>query len=235
MSGSSTHQTLPSTVSVPCFLISARTRYRISRRRDSVSLTARAKQLKGTGSARAALEGRGRVGSDLHGVAERYHVRPPRPSAEGRSGHDAWARACRAGACARLRRRRQDVADPATIRSCPGSRSRPRTQHHIPPEQSMTSDNKTRGSATAHRRPLDPEERFQRRVTLAFIALTVAIVAVVVIGVGYGYLGPASQARRLGRTGPASPRTSGPTGHAWRGSGWSDRTGGSRRPSPRAP
>ena len=51
----------------------------------------------------------------------------------------------------------------------------------------MTSDNKTRGSATAHRRPLDPEERFQRRVTLAFIALTVAIVAVVVIGIGYGY------------------------------------------------
>jgi parvulin-like peptidyl-prolyl isomerase len=51
----------------------------------------------------------------------------------------------------------------------------------------MTSDKKTRGSATAHRRPLDPEERFQRRVTLAFIALTVAIVAVVVIGIGYGY------------------------------------------------
>jgi parvulin-like peptidyl-prolyl isomerase len=51
----------------------------------------------------------------------------------------------------------------------------------------MTSDQKTRGSATAHRRPLDPEERFQRRVTLAFIALTVAIVAVVVIGIGYGY------------------------------------------------
>ena len=51
----------------------------------------------------------------------------------------------------------------------------------------MTSDKKTRGSATAHRRPLDPEERFQRRVTLAFIALTVAIVAVVIIGIGYGY------------------------------------------------
>ncbi len=51
----------------------------------------------------------------------------------------------------------------------------------------MTSDQKTRGTGTAHRRPLDPEERFQRRVTLAFIALTVAIVAVVVIGVGYGY------------------------------------------------
>lgn len=51
----------------------------------------------------------------------------------------------------------------------------------------MTSDHKTRASAPAHKRPLDPEERFQRRVTLAFIALTVAIVAVVVIGVGYGY------------------------------------------------
>ena len=51
----------------------------------------------------------------------------------------------------------------------------------------MTSDNKTRASGTAHKRPLDPEEQFQRRVTLAFIALTVAIVAVVVIGVGYGY------------------------------------------------
>lgn len=51
----------------------------------------------------------------------------------------------------------------------------------------MTSDNKTRASATVHKRPLDPEERFQRRVTLSFIALTVAIVAVVVIGVGYGY------------------------------------------------
>ena len=51
----------------------------------------------------------------------------------------------------------------------------------------MTSDNKTRGSATAHKRALDPEERFQRRVTLAFVALTAAIVAVVVIGIGYGY------------------------------------------------
>ena len=51
----------------------------------------------------------------------------------------------------------------------------------------MTSDKKPRSTGTAHRRPLDPEERFQRRVTLAFIALTVAIVAVVVIGVGYGY------------------------------------------------
>ena len=37
------------------------------------------------------------------------------------------------------------------------------------------------------RRPLDPEERFQRRVTLAFIALTVVIVAVVVVGVVYDY------------------------------------------------
>ncbi len=51
----------------------------------------------------------------------------------------------------------------------------------------MTSNQKTRGTGSAHRRPLDPEERFQRRVTIAFIALTVAIVAVIVIGVAYGY------------------------------------------------
>ncbi len=51
----------------------------------------------------------------------------------------------------------------------------------------MTSDKNTRPSTTVQRRPLDPEERFQRRVTLAFIALTAAIVAVVVIGVVYGY------------------------------------------------
>lgn len=51
----------------------------------------------------------------------------------------------------------------------------------------MTSDKKTRPSATVQRRPLDPEERFQRRVTLAFIALTVIIVGVVVVGVVYDY------------------------------------------------
>jgi parvulin-like peptidyl-prolyl isomerase len=51
----------------------------------------------------------------------------------------------------------------------------------------MTSDKKTRPAPTVQRRPLDPEERFQRRVTLAFIGLTAAIVAVVVIGVVYGY------------------------------------------------
>jgi parvulin-like peptidyl-prolyl isomerase len=51
----------------------------------------------------------------------------------------------------------------------------------------MTSDKKTRGSVAAHRRPLDPEEQFQRRVTLVFIALTVTIVAVIVVGVAYGY------------------------------------------------
>lgn len=51
----------------------------------------------------------------------------------------------------------------------------------------MTSDRKTRSSGSAYRRPLDPEERYQRRVTLAFIALTVAIVVVVVLGVVYGY------------------------------------------------
>ncbi len=51
----------------------------------------------------------------------------------------------------------------------------------------MTSDNKQPAKATAYRRPLDPEERFARRVTLAFIALTVAVVAVIVIGVAYGY------------------------------------------------
>ena len=97
----------------------------------------------------------------------------------------------------------------------------------------MTSDNKTRGSATAHKR-LDPEERFQRRVTLAFIALTAAIVAVVVIGIGYGYwdqhLKPVASVNGAGIS-----KENGRTGHAWRRSGWSARTDGSRRPSPRAP
>ncbi len=51
----------------------------------------------------------------------------------------------------------------------------------------MTSDKKIRSRGTAHHRPLDPEERFQRRVTLTFLALTVAIVAVIVLGVAYGY------------------------------------------------
>ncbi len=51
----------------------------------------------------------------------------------------------------------------------------------------MTSDTKPKARGTAHKRPLDPEERFQRRVTLGFIALTLIIIAVVVIGVGYGY------------------------------------------------
>ena len=53
----------------------------------------------------------------------------------------------------------------------------------------MTSDKKTRPSPTVQRRPLDPEERFQRRVTLTFIALTVAIVAVAIAVVTVGVMG----------------------------------------------
>ena len=108
----------------------------------------------------------------------------------------------------------------------------------------MTSDKKTRGSATAHRRPLDPEERFQRRVTLAFIALTVAIVAVVVIGIGYGYwdqhLKPVASVERRrhlqGRMGrPGTPGdvpagAPGPAGHAGHRRGHAHRRPGRRAP-----
>lgn len=51
----------------------------------------------------------------------------------------------------------------------------------------MTSNLRSRGGGSAQRRPLDPEERFQRRVTLAFIGLTIAVVAVIVLGVVWQY------------------------------------------------
>lgn len=51
----------------------------------------------------------------------------------------------------------------------------------------MTSNLRSRSGGTGHKRPLDPEERFQRRVTLGFIGLTVAAVVVVVLGLGWQY------------------------------------------------
>jgi parvulin-like peptidyl-prolyl isomerase len=51
----------------------------------------------------------------------------------------------------------------------------------------MTSNLRSRGGGTTQRRPLDPEERFQRRVTLGFIALTIATVVVVVLGLLWQY------------------------------------------------
>ncbi|MBX3029935.1 MAG: peptidylprolyl isomerase [Chloroflexi bacterium] len=51
----------------------------------------------------------------------------------------------------------------------------------------MTSNLRSRGGGSAQRRPLDPEERFQRRVTMAFIGLTIAVVAVIVIGVAWQF------------------------------------------------
>lgn len=50
----------------------------------------------------------------------------------------------------------------------------------------MTSNLRSRGGTT-QRRPLDPEERFQRRVTLGFIALTIVAVVVVVLGLIWQY------------------------------------------------
>ena len=51
----------------------------------------------------------------------------------------------------------------------------------------MTSNLRSRGGGAAHRRPLDPEERFQRRVTLGFIALIVVAVVVIVLGIVWQY------------------------------------------------
>ena len=51
----------------------------------------------------------------------------------------------------------------------------------------MTSNLRTRGGGASQRRPLDPEERFQRRVTLGFIGLTIAAVVVVVLGLIWQY------------------------------------------------
>ncbi len=51
----------------------------------------------------------------------------------------------------------------------------------------MTSNLRSRGGGSAQRRPLDPEERFQRRVTLGFIALTVVAVVAVVLGLVWQY------------------------------------------------
>ncbi len=51
----------------------------------------------------------------------------------------------------------------------------------------MTSNLRSRGGGSVNRRPLDPEERFQRRVTLTFIGLTIAVVAVIVVGVAWQY------------------------------------------------
>lgn len=50
----------------------------------------------------------------------------------------------------------------------------------------MTSNLRSRGG-TSQRRPLDPEERFQRRVTLGFIGLTIVAIAVVVLGLLWQY------------------------------------------------
>jgi parvulin-like peptidyl-prolyl isomerase len=51
----------------------------------------------------------------------------------------------------------------------------------------MTSNLRSRGGGAPQRRPLDPEERFQRRVTLGFIGLTVAAIVVVVVGLVWQY------------------------------------------------
>ncbi len=51
----------------------------------------------------------------------------------------------------------------------------------------MTSNLRSRSGGTGHKRPLDPEERFQRRVTLGFIGLTIAAVVVVVLGLAWQY------------------------------------------------
>ena len=51
----------------------------------------------------------------------------------------------------------------------------------------MTSNLRSRGGGSGQRRPLDPEERFQRRVTLGFIALTIGAVVVVVLGLVWQY------------------------------------------------
>lgn len=51
----------------------------------------------------------------------------------------------------------------------------------------MTSNLRSRGGGTTQRRPLDPEERFQRRVTIGFIALTVVAIVVVVVGLLWQY------------------------------------------------
>ncbi|MFN8517841.1 MAG: peptidylprolyl isomerase [Chloroflexota bacterium] len=51
----------------------------------------------------------------------------------------------------------------------------------------MTSNLRSRGGGSTQRRQLDPEERFQRRVTLGFIALTIVAVAVVVLGLLWQY------------------------------------------------
>jgi parvulin-like peptidyl-prolyl isomerase len=51
----------------------------------------------------------------------------------------------------------------------------------------MTSNLRSRGRGAPHRRPLDPEERFQRRVTLGFIGLTIVAIGVVVLGLIWQY------------------------------------------------
>lgn len=51
----------------------------------------------------------------------------------------------------------------------------------------MTSNLRSRGGGTGHKRPLDPEERFQRRVTLGFIGLTFATIIVIVLGLIWQY------------------------------------------------
>lgn len=51
----------------------------------------------------------------------------------------------------------------------------------------MTSNLRSRGGGAQQRRPLDPEERFQRRVTLGFIGLTIAAIVVIVLGLLWQY------------------------------------------------
>lgn len=51
----------------------------------------------------------------------------------------------------------------------------------------MTSNLRSRSGGTGYKRPLDPEERFQRRVTLGFIGLTIAAIVVVVLGLAWQY------------------------------------------------
>ncbi|MET0771895.1 MAG: peptidylprolyl isomerase [Candidatus Limnocylindrales bacterium] len=51
----------------------------------------------------------------------------------------------------------------------------------------MTSNLRSRGGGAPQRRPLDPEERFQRRVTLGFIGLTIVAIVAVVLGLAWQY------------------------------------------------
>ena len=61
MSGSSTHHTLPSTVSVPFFLISAPDEVADEAAARHDLARGRRQELEGSGPVRAAAEGRGRV------------------------------------------------------------------------------------------------------------------------------------------------------------------------------